>query len=99
MLDRAAEDRLLEFCVEQRDAFVVEKWQTVGNLAVNEQDLAVVALYLAGGDWYGHHPELAFVADKLRPGCVGHFAELVKETRFECGRFGNMLKMRLEEKK
>lgn len=98
MLDRVMEDRLLEFCTAQRDAFVADEWQPVENLPVKDQELAVVALYLAGGDWYGHQAELESVADKLRPGCVGHFADLAKETRFGCGRFGNMLKMRLREK-
>lgn len=95
MFDRLTEDRLLAFCAEQRCGFDIEEWQSAGNLAVNERELAVVALYLAGGDWYGHHTELEFVANRLCSGCVGHFAELVKETKFECGRFGNMLKMRL----
>lgn len=95
MFDRAMEDRLLDFCAEQRDIFAVEQWRPDSNLVVTEKEFAVVGLYLAGGDWYGHHAELAVVADKLLPGCVGYFAELVRETRFECGRFGNMLRMRL----
>lgn len=92
MLDRDTEERVLQFCARQKDTFDVEEW--LHNTITDKSELAVVALYLAGGDWYGHHAELEFVADTLRPGCVGHFSELVKETRFECSRFRNLLEIR-----
>lgn len=95
MLARGIEERVLKFCAAQRRGpFSTNEWLRMAGVVV-EPELAVVALFLAGGDWYGHQVELESVAEQLLPGCVGHFAELAKHTRFECSRFGNMLKMEL----
>jgi len=92
-MDRASETALLNFCVKQKDGFAAQKWHEFG--AVKNDELAAVALFLAGVDWYGHREELLEVAEHLRPGYVGKFSQLAKESAMDCSRFSNMLKMRL----
>ena len=93
-MNREFEDRLLNFCVNQKSDFDSDAWAMFD--APDPDEMAATALFLAAVDWYGHEDELCRVAEQLHPGCIGHLAALIKATRFDCGRFSNMLRMRLK---
>lgn len=92
-MDRVAEAALLDFCAKQKTEFSAQRWHEFE--AVENTELAAAALFLAGVDWYGHKEELIAVTEHLRPGYVGKFSQLAKESAFDCSRFSSMLKVRL----
>jgi hypothetical protein len=91
-MNRESESRVIGFCVDQHGRFDAGAWGRFS--AVSQVELAAVARYLAGVDWYGHGAELATVAKTLSP--LG-FAELVRATDFDAGRFAGMLKAHLRQ--
>jgi hypothetical protein len=93
-MNRESEAALLEFCVQQHAEFASEAWLV--SPPADRDELATVALFLGGVDWFGHRRELLEVAGRLHPGCAGRFSELARLTQFDCGRFSNMLRRRLD---
>lgn len=91
-MKRELEDRLLEFCVQQKKSFGFSKWL---DLPVSNDAKATVALYLANTSWFGHRHQLLNVAETLRRGCVGHFSEMARLTGFDPSRFRGRLQARL----
>lgn len=92
-MNRETEAALLEFCVQQHKEFKPAAW--LERESGEREELAAVALFLAGGDWFGHRRGLLEVADQLCPGCVGRFSEVARRSRFDCGRFSNRLRRKL----
>jgi hypothetical protein len=91
-MKRELEDRLLEFCVQQKGRFEFSPWL---DLPVSSDAKATVALYLANTSWFGHRRQLLNVAETLRRGCVGHFSEMARLTDFDPSRFRGRLQARL----
>jgi hypothetical protein len=89
-MTRISEAQLIDFCVRQQEDFEASAWMNYPHLP--KPELAAVALFLAGMDWYGHGGALRGIAGPLEAGCVGHFAALAKRTGFDCGRFSNLLR-------
>ena len=94
-MNRESEARLLEFCQRQRQDFEPEAWAAFK--AVSREELACAALFLAGVDWYGREEELAGAAELLAPGSRGRLSGLMSGAQFDCGRFSNMLRKRLND--
>jgi hypothetical protein len=92
-MNRETEASLLEFCARQREGFEAAAW--LDREPQDRDELAVVALFLAGVDWFGHRRELLDVAGRLHRGCEGRFSELARSTQFDCSRFSNLLRRRL----
>lgn len=88
MMNRESEAALLEFCARQREYFCAAGWVDYAGLPHDE--LAAVALFLAGVEWFGHRRELLDVAEHLEPGA--RFADLARRTAFDCSRFSNLLR-------
>ena len=93
IMNRGTEAARREVCVRQRTDVDAQEWLNFPHPVKSE--LAAAALFLACVDWYGHQPELREIALTLEPGCVGHFSDLARRTRFDCGRFSNMLRYSL----
>lgn len=93
-MNRESEAVMLEFCAQQREHFDATAW--VDARLLPRDETAAVALFLAGGDWYGCRAQLLEVAERLEPGCVGHFSALSRRTGFDCSRFSTMLRRRLD---
>lgn len=89
-MKRDSESCLVAFCVGQRSRFDAGAWTPFSGVSRNE--LAAAARYLAGVAWYGHQPALRAVADSLSKET---FAGLVRETGFDPGRFGGLLRAHL----
>jgi hypothetical protein len=89
-MNRDSESRLVGFCVEQHGGFDASAWAQFS--AVNPDELAAVARYLAGVEWYGNRAALAAVAAELSPLA---FAELARATDFDASRFAGLLKAHL----
>jgi hypothetical protein len=83
----------LDHCLQQATAFDPWTWRTFGG--VPQEDLAAVALFLAGVDWYGHQTELRMLASQLAPWGGGRLSALVRATGFDCGRFSALMKSRM----
>jgi hypothetical protein len=92
-MNRETEASLLEFCARQREEFEAAAW--LDREPQDRDELAVVALFLAGVDWFGHRRELLEVAERLHHGGEGRFSELARSTQFDCSRFSNLLRRRL----
>lgn len=92
-MNRETEASLLEFCVRQREEFEAAAW--LDREPQNRDELAAVALFLAGVDWFGHRRKLLDVAESLHHGCEGRFSELARSAQFDCSRFSNLLRRRL----
>lgn len=85
-MNREAESRLIDFCVEQYGRFNPAAWENF--TAVTSLELAAVARFLAGVEWFGHQTELREVADRVTS---ARFAELARDTRFSPSRFAGLL--------
>jgi len=96
-MKREAESQLLDFCVQQREAFSPLEWLRFAPLS--KEELATAALFLAGVDWYGHREQLLEVAGQLHEGRVEKFPELARRTDFSCSRFSSMLRARLRHER
>ncbi len=92
-MNRESEAEILEFCAQQRDGFDAAAWVKICILP--PQEMAAVALFLAGVDWYGFRQGLLEVAEHFQPGCAGQLSVLVRRTGFDCSRFSNHLRRRL----
>jgi len=89
-MNRDSESRLVGFCVEQHGRFDAGDWARFS--AVNPNELAAAARYLAGVEWYGNRVALAAVAAESSPLA---FAELAHATGFDASRFAGLLKAHL----
>lgn len=89
-MNRESESRLVAFCVAQHGSFEPGAWSRFS--AVSPAELAAVARYLAGVEWYGQREALASVATAVHPGSL---AELVRETNFDVPRFAGLLRAHL----
>lgn len=92
-MNRESEAELLDFCVCQHQKFDADSWMQ--RPPQDRQELAAVALFLAGVDWFPHCQPLLDIAERLHSGYVGRFSELAKLTRFDCARFSNLLRREL----
>ena len=92
-MNRETEAELLDFCVLQYRKFEANDWMQ--RPQKDRRELAAVALFLAGVDWFPHQQPLLEIAERLHGGYVGRFSELAKLTRFDCARFSNMLRREL----
>ena len=90
-MTRDAESELLAFCASQKASFDAPAWAAYRG--VSELELAAVARYLAGVDWYGHQAELTSIADQLTP---LNFEELSRRVDFDPARFKGLLQARLD---
>lgn len=93
---RDVEDEILIFCVKQHSCFIMDEW--IDHPPADLTKMAAVSLFLAGMTWYGHSKELQCITNQLKPN-VTDIAKLFKDASFDCGRFSNMLKMRLKNVK
>ena len=94
-MTRLTEAQLLEFCTRQRGAFAAEQWHQF--VEADRVELATAALFLASVDWFGEKQALRQVAAELLAGQRAQLSELVSETGFDCSRFSNLLRRKLEE--
>jgi len=93
VMNRESEAELLNFCVRQHKSFKADSWMQRPER--DRQELAAVALFLAGVDWFPHRQHLLEIAERLHGGYVGRFSELAKLVRFDCSRFSNLLRREL----
>jgi hypothetical protein len=91
-MTRDDETQLLDFCVVQRRAFDVADWERF--TFVSHLELAAVARYLAGVDWFGHQADLTKFADNRTS---LNFEELTQVVDFEPSRFRGMFHARLSQ--
>jgi hypothetical protein len=89
MMNRESESAELDFCARQHREFQEQAWIT--QTLLKQTELATIALYLAGVDWFGHRSGLLSIADLLHKDCAGHFSKMAREAEFDCARFSNML--------
>lgn len=93
-MTRDSEAELLDFCSRQHRQFDASMW--LGFTAVGPAELAATALFLSSVDWFGNQPALRETAQLLLPESDSGFSELAKKTRFDCSRFSNLLRRRLD---
>lgn len=91
-MKRDIEDKLLEFCSQQQARFGLSAWL---DSPLPSDIKATTALYLANTIWFGYRRTLLNIADRLHPGCVGHFSEMARMTGFDPSRFRGRLQARL----
>lgn len=93
-MTRETESQLIDFCVRQHGSVATADWLTFPY--VEKDELAATALFLAGCDWYAPDWEpLIRIAETLHPGASKETESLYATTRFDCGRFSNMLRREL----
>jgi len=95
-MTRLTESQLLDFCAQQRGALDPARWAQFS--IVNRDELAAAALFLAGVDWFGHKEPLRQIAEELLPDRSCELSELVRDIGFDCARFSNMLRRKLEQR-
>ena len=92
-MKRSQETALLDFCHQQKGSFDERAWKSFGE--ASSVELATVATYLAGVEWFGNQEKLRRIAGALLGGKAKSFPDLARETRFEPSRFAGLLKARL----
>jgi len=92
-MNRESEAAVLDFCARQHQTFHERDWLEQNLL--EDLELATVALFLASVEWFGHRDGLLRVASRLHEG--GRFSEMARKTQFDCPRFSNMLRRRLNQ--
>lgn len=92
-MTRESESELLSFCAAQRGDFRADAWTQFD--AVEKREMAVVCLFLAGVDWFGHRPQLEKIGRGLVEQANTSFAQLTSLLSFDCARFSNLLKRRI----
>lgn len=92
-MNRDSEAQLLDFCARQKGAFEETDW--LESKVVDRKEMAVVCLFLAGVDWYGHGQSLMQIAERLVSGSAASFESLARAVHFDFLRFSSMLKRRL----
>ena len=65
MIARRTIDCLVEFCIEQRDAFVPCDW--IARDDIDSETLSLAAKYLSMTSWYGYQEELGQIAEQGQP--------------------------------
>ena len=93
-MNRESEAALLDFCARQKNAFQESAWLQSAPLA-DRREMAVVCLFLAGVDWYGHKQPLVHLAESLVAGSRAAYESLVRTVHFDCLRFSSLLKRRI----
>lgn len=93
-MNRESEAQLLDFCTRQKGAFQESDW--LESRVVDRKEMAVVCLFLAGVDWYGHRQNLMGIAEQMMAGSAARFEALVQSLHFDCLRFSTMLRRRLQ---
>ena len=93
-MTRLNESQLLEFCALQHEVFDAGEW--LGFSVVTQDELAATALFLASVDWFGHKHELRQIGERLLENRSPSLSDLVRQTAFDCSRFSNMLRRKLE---
>jgi hypothetical protein len=91
-MKRDVEDQLLDFCSPQKAQFRFSTWL---DSPLSKDIKAAAALYLANTSWFGYRHALLDVAERLHPGCVGHFSEMARLTGFDPSRFRGRLQTRI----
>jgi hypothetical protein len=91
-MKRDIENRLLDFCSRQKARFGLSAWLAS---PLSSDIKATAALYLANTSWFGHRRALLNIAERMHPGCVGHFSEMARMTGFDPSRFRGRLQARL----
>ncbi len=92
-MTRDSEASLIDFCARQHGAFQESAW--LEEWPVRREEMAAACLFLAGVDWYGHHRELLRVGEAIVPGCAAKAGAFLREARFDCLRFSNLLRREL----
>ncbi len=93
-MTRDTEAQLLDFCAHQHGAFQESAW--LEPKPVSRDEMAAVCLFLGGVDWFGHRQSLARLGHKMLEGVEVSFSELVSRVGFDCARFSNLLKRRID---
>ena len=91
-MKRDIENQLLDFCFQQNVRFGLSAWL---DSPLPSDVKATVALYLANTSWFGSRRVLLEIAERLHPGCVGHFSEMARLTGFDPSRFRGRLQATL----
>lgn len=93
-MTRESEARLLDFCVSQHGRFDRTSWLAYEH--PRPEEFLVATLFLAGAEWFGHSGELEAAAECLSPGARERYDLLLRRTDFDCARFSQTLRRRLE---
>jgi hypothetical protein len=91
-MKRDIENQLLDFCSRQKARFGLSAWLA---FPLPNEIKATTALYLANTQWFGYRRALLNIAERLHPGCAGHFSEMASMTGFDPSRFRGRLQARL----
>lgn len=96
-MNRVTEVKLIEFCFTQHSHFAAKAWLQQLEYA-DREELALVAQFLSNLSWYGSRQELIQTAQQLSPGIEERLPRLIRDKRFDCGRFSATLRKRIEKR-